>query len=448
MGNKAKVFLLFIGDAIALYASFFLALMLRYDIALNTPVYEAYIDADLVPFTIIFALWLIVFFVAGLYDLRRLRNGLDFIKTLWLTTFTAAILSVIVFYIAPSLFGITPKTNLLVFAIIFAIIETLWRRAFNRHTRSGQAPNQVLLIGNGVTEEIEKVVRENAQLGFGIAARINEPSAFSDPAALEKIVHEKNINCIVVPRSLKREGDLPATLFKFFSQGILIMDLPNFYEAVMRKVPLADLEETWFLENIEGAAQIYEPLKRAWEFSAALIIGIVLIPVELIIAILVATTSRGPAIYQQTRVGKNGHNFTLYKFRTMRANAEREGAQWSSGKGDMRTTAIGKFLRVSHLDELPQLWNVIRGDLSFVGPRPERPEFVERLAAQIPYYETRLLIKPGITGWAQLNHRADRDLEDVKQKIQYDIYYLKNRSIILDLAIIVKTLKSFLVNPD
>jgi len=168
---------------------------------------------------------------------------------------------------------------------------------------------------------------------------------------------------------------------------------------------------------------------------------------EILIAILVAVTSSGPAIYKQVRVGKNGRHFTLYKFRTMRQDAEKQGAQWAT-KGDARATPVGKFLRASHLDELPQLANIIRGDISFVGPRPERPEWVEKLEKQIPYYEARLLVKPGISGWAQLNHRADLALEDVKEKLQYDIYYLKNRSLILDLAIIVKTIKTFFVNPD
>jgi len=231
-----------------------------------------------------------------------------------------------------------------------------------------------------------------------------------------------------------------------------VMDLPNFYELVMRKVPLDDLEETWFLENIESAAQFYDPLKRAIEFVVALAGGIVLLPIELLIALGVALSSRGPIIYRQTRVGKNGREFVLYKFRSMMVlaadgSAETGGAAWAT-KGDVRTTPIGKFLRASHLDELPQLMNVLRGDISFVGPRPERPEFVAKLEKQIPYYETRLLVKPGVSGWAQLNHRADLDLADVKQKLQYDIYYLKNRSLILDLAIIVKTIKTFFVNPQ
>jgi lipopolysaccharide/colanic/teichoic acid biosynthesis glycosyltransferase len=308
-----------------------------------------------------------------------------------------------------------------------------------------------MLIGNGAAAEIERTIRENAQLGYEIRARMDEAAALANPISLEHIIYEKNINCVVTPRSLKREGHLPATLYRLFSKGILIFDLPNFYETVMRKISLDDLEETWFLENIEGTAQFYDPLKRAWEFAVALVLGIILLPFEILIALLVALTSRGPVIYKQIRIGAREREFTLYKFRSMMAlapdgSAETGGAQWAK-QGDLRTTPIGKFLRASHLDELPQLWNIIRGELSFVGPRPERPEFVKKLVAQIPYYETRLLIKPGVTGWAQINHRADLTTEDVKQKLQYDIYYLKNRSLILDLAIIAKTLKSFFLNP-
>lgn len=442
MGNRAKIFLLFLGDIIALYAALFLTLAIRYGGAF----YEEFEDLHAIPFTFIFVFWILIFYIAGLYDLRRLRDNLDFVKTLWLTIVTCAIVSIAAFYAVP-FFGIAPKTTLLIFVIVFDIIETLWRRAFNRRASLGGAPNKVLFIGNGVVEEIARTIRENAQLGYETQAHLDETAALQTPDAIQNLVHEKNINCVVVSRHLKREGHLPATLYRLFAKGILVMDLPNFYEVVMRKVPLDDLEETWFLENIEGAALFYDPLKRAWEFVAALVIGVALLPIELLIAIIVKLSSPGPLIYKQVRVGKNGRDFTLYKFRSMRNDAERGGAQWAT-KGDARVTAFGKLLRASHLDELPQLANVLRGELSFVGPRPERPEFVAKLEQQIPYYETRLLVKPGVTGWAQLNHRADLNLSDVRQKLQYDIYYLKNRSLILDLAIIVKTVKSFFINPQ
>jgi lipopolysaccharide/colanic/teichoic acid biosynthesis glycosyltransferase len=238
-----------------------------------------------------------------------------------------------------------------------------------------------------------------------------------------------------------------AVLYELFASGIIVTDLVSFYELIMRKVPILEIQDTWFLENIAREVNFYDPLKRASEFVGALALGIILIPFEILIAILVAVTSRGPIIYRQVRVGEKGKHFTLYKFRTMRVDAEKDGAQWAS-KNDARTTPIGSALRASHLDELPQLWNIIRGDLSFVGPRPERPEFVEKLEARIPYYEARLFIKPGVTGWAQINHRADLTDADVAEKLQYDIYYLKNRSPILDWAIILKTIKSIFVNPS
>lgn len=442
MSNRAKTFLLFLGDIIAFYAALFLTLAIRY----GGSFFKEFQDVHALPFTIIFIFWLIIFYIAGLYDLRRLRDNLDFVKTLWLAIMTSTIVSIIVFYAIPW-FGIAPKTNLLIFAFVFTIIETLWRRAFNRATKTGEAPNKVLLVGSGApVEEIEKTLRENAQLGYEIRVRMDEATALSASDAFTRAVAANQINCVVVPRSLKREGHLPSTLYKLFSKGVLVMDLPNFYEVIMRKVPLADLEETWFLENIEHAAQLYDPLKRAWELVAAIVIGVILLPLEILIAIAVKLTSRGPVIYQHIRVGKNGHEFHFYKFRNMRVDAEKHGAQWATAN-DPRVTPIGKFLRKSHIDELPQLWNIIKGDMSFVGPRPERPEFVEKLEQQIPYYETRLLVKPGVTGWAQLHHRADLNVDDVKQKLQYDIYYLKNRSLILDLAIIVKTVKSLFINP-
>jgi exopolysaccharide biosynthesis polyprenyl glycosylphosphotransferase len=447
MGNKTKIFLLLLGDIVALYVSLFLTLLVRYGASFS----ENFIDTNLIPFSAIFIIWLIIFFIAGLYDLRRLRDNLDFAKTLWLAIVTSALISIVVFYAIP-FFGITPKTNLFIFAIIFAIIETLWRRAFNRETSTGEAPNRVLLIGNnGGVVEVERAIRENPQLGYTISARLTESAALAAPETLMKTVHEKNSNCVVVPRSLKREGHLPATLYKLFARGILVIDLPNFYEAVMRKVPLADLEETWFLENIESSAQFYDPLKRAWEFVVALILGIVLLPLEILIALLVAITSRGPVMIKMERVGKNGKTFMLYKFRSMIALsstglAETQGAQWAT-KNDARITPVGKILRASHLDELPQFINLIRGDVSFVGPRAERPEIVTKLVQQIPYYEMRALVKPGVTGWAQIHHHADLDLNDVREKLQYDIYYLKHRSFILDLAIIMKTIKTIFATP-
>jgi exopolysaccharide biosynthesis polyprenyl glycosylphosphotransferase len=444
MGNRFKVFLFFLGDAIALYVGLFVMLFIRY----GSGFYKAFEDFHALPFTVVFILWLILFYIAGLYDLRRLRNNLDFIKTLFLALAINVIIAVLLFYLVPA-FGIAPKTNLLLFIIIFAVIEMFWRRFANRSMTFGEAPNKVLMVGNGpVSEELKKAIRDNRQLGYEIRAEVSESQAYETPELLKTIARDGGVNMIVVPHALKRDARLVRTLYELFGSGFFVIDLVAFYESVMRKIPLPNLEEAWLIENIAAEVRFYDQLKRASEFLGALVIGIVLLPLELLIALLIKLTSRGPVIYKQVRVGEKEQSFTLYKFRTMHVDAEKYGAVWSPERGDPRVTPIGNFLRLSHFDELPQLWNIVRGNLSFVGPRPERPEFVEKLKSDIPYYEVRLLIKPGVTGWAQINYHKDITTEDVMQKLEYDIYYLKNRSIVLDWAIILKTLKAIFVSPS
>jgi len=441
--NKIKIFLLFLGDVLALYLALFIVLALRY----GGNFYSQLVDRHFLPFTIVFALWITTFYIAGLYDLRRLRNNIEFLKTLSLTVFINALLTILFFYALTPVFGITPKTNLFIFVGAFAVIEVLWRRWFNNMASSGEAPNKILLIGNtGSAEEIVKTVCDNPQLGYEIKVWLKNEPTESPPQALHELVRNNKINLIVIPRHLKRDGKMASALYKLLNYGVTVYDLTNFYELVMGKVPIADLEEAWFLENSVEQQKFYDPLKRAWEFLAALILGIILLPLEILIALLIRLTSRGPATYKQMRVGQGGREFTLYKFRTMKVDAEKDGAKWAD-PADKRSTGFGRFLRHTHLDELPQLFNVIKGELSFVGPRPERPEFVKVLKEKVPYYEIRLLVKPGVTGWAQINFHKDTTTEDVAQKLQYDIYYLKNRSIILDMAIILRTLKSFFINP-
>jgi len=447
--RQLKIGLLFAGDVVTLYASLLMTLGLRY----GANLFGNDASDNFWPFTVIFVLWLLIFYIAGLYDLRRLRNDIDFLKTLGLCLVINAVIAVLFFYFIPT-FGIAPKTNLFILFVIFTIILMLWRRAFNHITQGGEAPNRVILVGESDTAgDITHAIEKNPQFGYAIVQRIPERSATNEPRLLQVAVKNLHANIVAVPRYLKREGKLLPVLYALFGGGVAVIDLATFYEHVLQRVPLGDLEETWFLENIEGAGRYYDSLKRTGEFLFALLIGIVLLPVEILIAILVKLTSRGPVLIKQGRTGKNGSEFTLFKFRSMVAlapdgQAETNGAQWSSGNNDRRITPFGRFIRASHLDELPQLWNIIRNDISFVGPRPERPEFVAKLKEQIPYYEIRLLIKPGVTGWAQINYRADRDLDDVREKLQYDIYYLKNRSLILDLAVILKTAKSLFVNPE
>ncbi len=199
------------------------------------------------------------------------------------------------------------------------------------------------------------------------------------------------------------------------------------------------------MENLSGRVKFYDNLKRGFEIFISLVIFIVLLPLTILIVLLVKITSSGPVIYRQIRVGELGKQFYLYKFRTMIKDAESDGPKWAQ-KSDERVTFLGKILRYSHLDELPQLINILKGEVSFVGPRPERPEFVADLEKKIPYYQIRHLVKPGITGWAQVNYRYGASVADSNEKLKYDLFYLKNRSLFLDIIIMLRTLKFFFVN--
>lgn len=444
---QTKFVLLILGDVLALYASLFLVLYLRYGKSLGGELGERH----LLPMSIVFAIWLAIFYIMGLYDFRNLRNALWFLKALapvLTVSFAAAILF---FYLIP-VWGIAPKTNLFLFLLTFCAAELIWRPYLNRWLYSRAPAARAALIGESpAAEEINDFFSQNPEFGYQVKLRIKNgntrlPLPDANGQDWQKLIRESGIDLIIVPRQFLKEPLAIKNFFRLLNAGVEIKDLSEIYEAVFRRVPLSEIDEEWFLEHAANPRPLYQKSKRLLEWFLAFFFLAALLPVLTLLALLIKLTSKGPAIYKQTRVGFHEKNFTLYKFRTMREDAERDGPRWSEIK-DSRSTPVGQILRLTHLDELPQLWNILKGDLSFVGPRPERPEFVVKLKDEIPYYETRLLIRPGATGWAQIHHRKDQTLEDVKKKLEYDLFYLKNRSLILDLAIFLKTLKMFFVNP-
>jgi lipopolysaccharide/colanic/teichoic acid biosynthesis glycosyltransferase len=207
---------------------------------------------------------------------------------------------------------------------------------------------------------------------------------------------------------------------------------------MLSKTDLQPALTCWSPDEAQGDGPGTESLKAALDFLLALVLLVPALPLMLLAAALVKFTSRGPVFYRQTRLGKGGRAFTLYKIRSMRADSEKHGACWSQ-RGDTRITPVGRFLRATHLDELPQLFNVLRGEMSLVGPRPERPEFIPALQRAIPRYLERLRVRPGVTGLAQVRLPADSDLESVRQKLQYDLYYVENCCLWLDLRVMFAT---------
>jgi len=439
--TKIKASFLILNDIIFLYITLIVTLLLRYNGNLAFSLFTKHIW----PFSIIFVFWITTFYINGLYDLKRLKNEPAFFKTFFAAQSINLLIALAFFYLLP-FFGVSPRTNLMLFTIISTLFLVSARYLFNRIIKNTKSQN-ILIIGT--TPDLEKIVdylKINPQLGLNIKLILK--NGLDDPLwlTLPEIIKKNQISTFVIAPHIKKNQKAAKVIYDQLTQGIEILDTSTFYEQIFNKTPLTELEEMWFLENVARKKIIYEGTKQIIEIFIAIFLTIIFAPFFVIIYLLIKLTSPGPAIYKQVRVGQKERIFTLYKFRTMKIDAEKNGPEWSR-PNDLRITPIGKILRSSHLDELPQLFNLFKGDISFVGPRPERPEFVRELKEKIPFYEIRHIVKPGLTGWAQINYRYGSSVEDAYEKLQYDIFYIKNRSIMLDLLIILKTIKTFFVSP-
>lgn len=436
---KTKQIFLLLGDIFIFYASLIVALFIRYG-----GNYKQFLGIHFWPFTVLAIFWFLIFYIADLYDFKSLKNDPDFAKTFVTMIGINAAIAVLLFYLLP--LGITPKVNLFIWLIIFGLSLSIWRSLYNNFLSAGKPLNRILLVGyNKAAEDLINHINKNPQLGYEVKFWMKEGLQDKEFEHLSQIILANDINIIVVPAHIKKNAKAARLIYQNIALGLEVLDLAELYGKIFLKVPLAELEEVWFLENLAKSHKLYDFIKRPIELILTIILSILFLPFSIVIAFLIAITSRGPVILRQNRIGKNNQEFVLYKFRTMIADAEKSGPQWASPK-DKRSTPFGALLRRTHLDEIPQLINVLKGESSLIGPRPERPEFVKQLKKEIPFYELRHLVRTGITGWAQINYRYGASVEDAYEKLQYDIYYLKNRSLILDFIIILKTLKLFFVS--
>ncbi|MEK7603490.1 MAG: sugar transferase [Patescibacteria group bacterium] len=444
-----KKTLLFISDICILFGSFLLTLYLRY----GSDIYRQ-LDFHLLPFSMIFIVWLIVFYIANLYEPAMLRNNIHFYSSLLRTIIISSVISVIFFYLFP-LFNITPKTNLAIFTAIFTGLEFSSRYCFNKVFEK-KFKKSLLIVGlNQQALELAEFIKENPQLGYELKYMVDLRPDKSDEIEkefkkfniirglnnLEKTIRN-GINTVVISPDAYQIPETINIFYKSLEQKISFFNLASFYERLTGKVPLGAINQIWFLENLsEGKKKGYELIKRLFDIILAVVMGIISLIIYPLVALAVKISSPGPIFYKQKRMGRAGKVFEIIKFRTMRQDAEKHtGAVWSA-ENDKRITKIGRFLRRSRLDELPQIWNILKGEMSFVGPRAERPEFNEILQKNVPFYEERYLIKPGLTGWAQINFHYSSSVADAAEKLKYDLYYIKNRSLLLDLGVILKTVR-------
>jgi sugar transferase (PEP-CTERM system associated) len=389
-----------------------------------------------------------------LYDSCIVSNGREVLSRLVQVFGTTCIVLAGLYYVYPPL---ELGRGIFLIGIVFvATTLVLWRRLFLVINGVSILADRVLILGDGLLGgPLQTAISERPELGMRVIGRMPEQAGGSDETwslddtrvdDLQNYVKSKRINRVLVAMG-DRRGKLPVEqLLAIKSRGVLIQDATEVYEAITGKVPLESLRLGWLLFSPSFSdfrlVLIYKRFASILVAAAGLLLSLPLLP---LVALAIKSSSRGPILYRQKRVGRDGAVFECFKFRTMRADAEADtGATWASDD-DPRITAVGRFLRASRLDEIPQLWNVLLGEMSFVGPRPERPEFVQWLAQEIPHYHVRHIIRPGITGWAQVRYRYGNSIEDAKEKLRYDLFYVKNISPGFDLLIVFYTIKIILL---
>jgi len=439
---KLRKILLLLGDIFVLYLSLFLTLLLRFNQNYNSSVFIRHLPH----FSIIFIFWLLSIFSFRLYEINKpLIRKEELAVNILNFSIINFFLSIAYFYIIPQNL-ITPKTILVINIFIFGIIFYFWRISFKNifYSSKNLKKNSILLTYD---QNLAKQINHKPELELNLKACINLGDNFISsnlesigPDQAYNYIQQKNISTIVVDDHILHQDKVAQELSKCLNLRTHFIQTTHFYEKFLGKISLKNINSMWLINNLnESQKGFFDLFKNIIDRILSLIFLFPALILSPLIILAIKIDSPGKIFFTQTRTGKKNKKFLAIKFRTMYSDAEKNGPQWAQ-KNDSRVTKVGKFLRKSRLDEIPQLINILKGDMSLVGPRPERPEFIKDLKKQISFYDQRLLVKPGLTGWAQINYPYGNTIQDASEKLQYDLYYVKNRSLILDLSIVLKTI--------
>jgi lipopolysaccharide/colanic/teichoic acid biosynthesis glycosyltransferase len=391
----------------------------------------------------LFVVWFLVYFIAGLYEKHTLILKSRLPGVIWGAQVLNSIFAIVFFYFIPY-FGITPKTVLFIYLIVSFCLILLWRLygigLFGKQTRQ-----PALLVGSGAEmKELLDEVNGNDRYGIKFVSSVD----VSDIAGIDiqdeiiRPIYEDGIKIIAVDFS--REGIAPLLphLYNLIFSKISFIDSHRIYEDIFDRIPLSLVTYSWFLENISVSPKFtYDFLKRVMDVVLSFLLGVVSLVVYPFVWLAVKFDDGGKIFIEQERIGQNNHTVKILKFRTMSVD---DGGDGNIGR-EQKITRVGKYLRNLRIDELPQLWNVFIGDISLIGPRPELPRLVELYEKEISFYNVRHLIKPGLSGWAQLYQKSppkfSANYDETKTKLSYDLFYIKNRSFWLDIKIALKTIR-------
>jgi len=440
-----KRYFLAIVDSLLILASTQLAVWVRFGQLMSWV--SIYRDAILISLLI----YVLILYIFDMYNIERIKDIQDMIIRVAASFIFSGILLTFFFYFLPGgKFG----RGIFFIQLGFSwLLVSAWRLLFAKMYRYTIAKQKLLIIGAGKSARYLMDVLDPDMSGYEIIGLLDDdPQKQGREIGLSKVIgYVSKFNDIidkigrctaVVAITRGRKQSMISDILRAKIKGVTVVEMPNLFEAITGRIPVKHIHDGWLLFS-EGFLlfnkDFIQRFKRVVDVVLSVILMVIFSPVFLIVVFLIKLDSKGTLFFKQKRVGKDGNTFDLIKFRSMSANAETNGAVWAD-KNDPRVTRVGKWIRRLRIDETPQLWNIIRGQMSFIGPRPERPEFVELLEKEIPYYHLRHAVKPGLTGWAQINYPYSASLKDSEVKLEYDLYYLKNMSLFLDFKIFLKTI--------
>lgn len=444
IAGSRRVTVLILGDLIAYLFSLVLTLTIRYgSLPGRNLVYS-----HLVPFSILFIIFIIVGLTVGLYDkqaafVRRSIAGL----VIQLQVINV-LFGVVFFYFAPV--AIAPKVNLFIYFIISTCALYVWRGVMFPVLVSGRKQSGIIVGSGADVDDLYGEINAEGKYGLVFKQKI-EPRDGVDSmiADIKGAIMEHRAAFLVADLRDPRLEAAMSSLYSLIFSGVQIIDVSSLYESVFDRIPLSLVGERWLVENSAlalGKSRVYDGFKRLMDIALSAIIGAISLIAYPFVALAIKLEDGGPLFVLQDRVGMNGKIIKVAKFRSMTANDAGDYGQQQ--RTAQHITRVGRFIRLTRIDELPQLWSVIRGDQSLIGPRPELPALVKIYEKEVPYYNARHLIKPGLSGWAQIYHRAHPHhavaVSDTKDKLSYDLFYVKNRSLGLDLKIALQTLRALI----
>lgn len=447
---RFKQALLIFGDLICFVISFWITIALRYWKMPDFSILLQHVGL----YAGLFCLWIVINYINGLYDLSgRIQRG-NLYRRIAETAFLIIIFSIIYFYLIPNT-DITPKRVLLFNVFIGYGILAFWRLLFDTYIGSHKLRTNVIFVGlTPESTDLMEFIQKHPLSGYHIVSVIDmsktlkshdhEFAVYHDLKSLRPAITAYQAQLVVIAPHLQRDPDALRELYELLFWSVEIVDATSFYESITGRIPPATFSEGWFLEHIHTRVNpLYEKWRTVLDYCAGILMGFLFISLGSIIAIAIRMSSPGPIFIRQKRVGLNGETFILYKFRSMYAlsadgSAEVAGVEFAQ-KEDKRITPLGRFLRKTRLDELPQCINILKRDVTLIGPRPERPEIVEELTMRMPFYPLRHVVRPGLAGWAVLHQNYTDTIEKSLEKLQYDLYYIKNRSFLLDISILLRT---------